>query len=87
MKLREAEEMGIEFFVAKTLDQGFRNVDVFRTLQKVMATRKPVRGMQSVFRKHLSVEGQIFAMNFVDDWIKLGLWGYLRKVAIEEGCV
>lgn len=84
MRLADAEQIGIEFFVAKTLDQGFRNVDVFRTIQKVMNTRRPVRGMQGVFRKHLSVEGYIFAMDFVDDWCRLGLWGYLSKMAREE---
>lgn len=85
MRLYEAEQIGIEYFVAKTLDQGFRNVDVFRTIQKTMNTRKMVRGSHGVFRKHLTTEGYLFALDFCEDWCKLGLWGYLKKMAIEEG--
>lgn len=77
MRIADAEAMGKEYFVAETLDAGFRNVDVFRTLQKVMATRKGVRGMESVFRKHLTVEGQLFALKFCDVWIKGGMWAWI----------
>lgn len=75
MRVADAEAMGKEFFVSLTLDPGFRNVDVFRTLQKVMATRKGVKGMEAVFRQHLTTGGHIFAMEFCDVWIKGGLWG------------
>lgn len=77
MRIADAEAMGREFFVSETLDQGFRNIDVFRTLQKVMATRKGVRGMESVFRQHLTVEGYNYALNFCDVWIKEGMWGWI----------
>lgn len=83
MKVGEAELLGMEFFVAQSLDTGFRNIDVFRTLQKVIATRKPVRGMNGVFRKYLTTSGYIYAMNFVDDYMALGLWGYMKKVSVE----
>lgn len=84
MRIADAEAMGKEYFVAETLDPGFRNVDVFRTLQKVMATRKGVRGMEGVFRKHLTVEGQLFALDFCDIWIKGGMWAWIAHMVDKE---
>lgn len=81
MRMADVEAMGREYFVAETLDVGFRNVDVFRTLQKVMDTRRGVRGMESVFRKHLSTEGHVFAMKFCTVWIDGGMWGWIAYSA------
>lgn len=84
MRIADAEAMGKEYFVASTLDAGFRNVDVFRILQKVMATQKGVRGMEGVFRKHLTVEGQLFALKFCDIWINEGMWGWIAYMSSES---
>lgn len=81
MRMADVEAMGREYFVAETLDVGFRNIDVFRTLQKVMDTHRGVRGMESVFRKHLTSEGQQFAIMFCNVWIKDGMWGWLAYSA------
>lgn len=80
MRVSEIELLGMEYFVAQTLDTGFREIDVFRTLQKVISTRRPVRGMNSVFRKNLSTSGYIYALDFIDDYLRLGFWGYMKKV-------
>ena len=77
MRMADAEAMGMEYFVAETLDTGFRNVDVFRTLQKVMASGKGVRGMDAVFKAHLGMEGYKFATLFCDVWIREGMWGWI----------
>lgn len=81
--MKNIELLGMEYFVAQTLDTGFREIDVFRTLQKVMSTRRPVRGMHGVFRKNLSTGGYIYALNFIDDYISLGFWGYMKKASNE----
>lgn len=81
MRMADAEAMGKEYFVSSTLDVGFRNIDVFRTLQKVMATQKGVRGMDAVFRQHLTTEGYLYATNFCDIWIRGGLWGWIAYEA------
>lgn len=81
MRMADVEAMGREYFVAETLDTGFRNIDVFRTLQKVMSTQKGVRGMESVFRKHLTSEGQAYALKFCDVWINGGMWGWIAYAA------
>lgn len=75
-KLAKDDEAWKEFFVAETLDTGFRNLDVYRTLQKVTERRRGVRGMEAVFRKHLTVEGQIYAMKYCDIWIRDGWFGW-----------
>lgn len=73
-------KIGVEYFVAETLDTGFRNIDVYRTLLKVMDKRKPVRGMNKVFRSHLTVEGQVFVHKFIDHWLTSdSMWDYLSK--------
>ena len=73
-------KLGMEYFVAETLDQGFRNLDVYRTLLKVIDRRRPVRGMNRVFAAHLTVEGQVFVHKFIDNWLSSGnMWEYLNK--------
>lgn len=73
-------KLGVEYFVAETLDIGFRNVDVYRTILKVIDRRKPVRGMQGVFRKHLTVTGQVFVNKFIDEWLSSeDIYDYLTK--------
>lgn len=66
--MRQADlEAGIrEYLVAVTLDTGFRNIDVYRTLEKVWKGKRGIKGMHSVFRKHLSIEGQRYAMDMCD---------------------
>lgn len=80
----EGERLGKEFFVSRSGDDGFYDQEVFFIMQRVMNTRRKVYGMKKILRAKLTKEGHDFAMTFIDDWIKLGLWGYLTKLAKEE---
>ena len=66
--MRSADlEAGIrEYLVAATLDTGFRNIDVYRTLEKVWKSKRGVREMHGVFRKHLNSEGHRYASDLCD---------------------
>lgn len=59
-----------EFFVAETLDVGFRNLDVHRTIEKVLKTGRGVKGMNWVFKSYLGTEGYTYATDFCDRVIR-----------------
>lgn len=82
MNVFSAEELGKDYFIQETGDEGFGNQDVYRVLQKVMHTRKNVKGMKKIFRQHLTEDGVTYAITFTEEWIELGIWGFLKKQAI-----
>lgn len=59
-----------EALVAESLDTGFRNIDVYRTLQKVIDTGVPIKGMNQLFLRNLSMSGYLLAMEICDCAIK-----------------
>lgn len=86
MKIKEADKLGKDFFVSETGDEGFRDDEVYRMIQRVVARKKPVKGMKKVFKARLTAEGESYVLQFCNEWCSCGgLWGYMNNVAITNG--
>ncbi|MGL4357845.1 MAG: hypothetical protein ACRCSY_04005 [Cetobacterium sp.] len=79
MKAYEVERLGKAYFVKESGDIGFENDEVFRVIQKIMYTRKAVRGMKKVFNAHLTTDGVSYALQFTEEWVELGMWKFMTK--------